>query len=298
MLFSGGCVNLLLPPAAVSRVSLSCALLCGLLCGPAHGGVCLTAVCLLQTHTFRGPHWCEYCANFMWGLIAQGLRCSDCGLNVHRQCSQLVPRDCRPDLSRIKRVFSCDLTTLVKAHNTQRPLVVDMCIREIERRGLQSEGLYRVSGFTEHIEDVKLAFDRDGETADLSEEVYPDINIIAGALKLYLRDLPIPVITYELYPSFIQATKMVSSEARLETIHEALLLLPAAHYETLRFLMAHLRRVTAFQKENLMSAENLAVVFGPTLLRPPDQSTLASLSDMRQQRLLVQLLIENEDILF
>lgn len=29
-----------------------------------------------QVHTFRGPHWCEYCANFMWGLIAQGVRCS------------------------------------------------------------------------------------------------------------------------------------------------------------------------------------------------------------------------------
>uniref|UniRef100_A0A8D0CL81 Chimerin 2 n=1 Tax=Scleropages formosus TaxID=113540 RepID=A0A8D0CL81_SCLFO len=84
----------------------------------------------------------------------------NCGLNVHKQCSKLVPYDCQPDLRRIKKVFSCDLTTLVKAHNTQRPMVVDMCIREIERRGLQSEGLYRVSGFTEHIEDVKLAFDR------------------------------------------------------------------------------------------------------------------------------------------
>lgn len=82
-------------------------------------------------------------------------------------------------------MFSCDLTTLVKAHNTPRPMVVDLCIREIELRGkivesvftgvphlqmcytlpmvfagLTSEGLYRVSGFSEHIEDVRLAFDR------------------------------------------------------------------------------------------------------------------------------------------
>ena len=59
----------------------------------------------------------------------------DCGLNVHKQCSKLVPSDCQPDLRRIKKVFSCDLTTLVKAHNTTRPMVVDMCIQEIEARG-------------------------------------------------------------------------------------------------------------------------------------------------------------------
>lgn len=59
----------------------------------------------------------------------------DCGLNVHKQCSKLVPSDCQPDLRRIKKVFSCDLTTLVKAHNTPRPMVVDMCIQEIELRG-------------------------------------------------------------------------------------------------------------------------------------------------------------------
>ncbi|MEE6465961.1 hypothetical protein FKM82_006771 [Ascaphus truei] len=94
-----------------------------------------------KVHTFRGPHWCEYCANFMWGLIAQGVRCSDCGLNVHKQCSKYVPSDCQPDLKRIKKVYSCDLTTLVKAHNTPRPMVVDMCIREIETRELRTQRL-------------------------------------------------------------------------------------------------------------------------------------------------------------
>lgn len=61
---------------------------------------------------------------------------TDCGLNAHKQCVRHVPRDCQPDPQRIKRVFSCDLTTLVKAHNTERPIVLDMCIREIEQRGV------------------------------------------------------------------------------------------------------------------------------------------------------------------
>lgn len=60
---------------------------------------------------------------------------SDCGLNVHKQCSKMVPNDCKPDLKHVKKVYSCDLTTLVKAHNAKRPMVVDMCIREIESRG-------------------------------------------------------------------------------------------------------------------------------------------------------------------
>uniref|UniRef100_A0A8C6B267 Chimerin 2 n=1 Tax=Monodon monoceros TaxID=40151 RepID=A0A8C6B267_MONMO len=147
-----------------------------------------------KVHTFRGPHWCEYCANFMWGLIAQGVRCS----------------------------------------------------------GLKSEGLYRVSGFTEHIEDVKMAFDREISSAD----------------------------------------------ERLEAVHEVLMLLPPAHYETLRYLMIHLKKVTLNEKDNFMNAENLGIVFGPTLMRPPEDSTLTSLHDMRYQKMIVQILIENEDVLF
>ncbi|XP_060033671.1 N-chimaerin isoform X3 [Erinaceus europaeus] len=251
-----------------------------------------------KVHTFRGPHWCEYCANFMWGLIAQGVKCADCGLNVHKQCSKMVPNDCKPDLKHVKKVYSCDLTTLVKAHITKRPMVVDMCIREIESRGLNSEGLYRVSGFSDLIEDVKMAFDRDGEKADISVNMYEDINIITGALKLYFRDLPIPLITYDAYPKFIESAKIMDPDEQLETLHEALKLLPPAHCETLRYLMAHLKRVTLHEKENLMNAENLGIVFGPTLMRSPELDAMAALNDIRYQRLVVELLIKNEDILF
>uniref|UniRef100_A0A8B9FPY4 Beta-chimaerin n=1 Tax=Amazona collaria TaxID=241587 RepID=A0A8B9FPY4_9PSIT len=253
---------------------------------------------VFQVHTFRGPHWCEYCANFMWGLIAQGVKCADCGLNVHKQCSKMVPNDCKPDLKHVKKVYSCDLTTLVKAHFTKRPMVVDMCIREIESRGLNSEGLYRVSGFSDLIEDVKMAFDRDGEKADISVNMYEDINIITGALKLYFRDLPIPLITYDAYPKFIESAKTTDPDEQLEILHEALKLLPPAHCETLRYLMAHLKRVTLHEKENLMSAENLGIVFGPTLMRAPELDAMAALNDIRYQRLVVEMLIKNEDILF
>lgn len=60
---------------------------------------------------------------------------SDCGFNAHKKCSEKVPNDCMPDMKYVKRMFGVDLTTLVKAQNTLIPVVVDMCVKEIERRG-------------------------------------------------------------------------------------------------------------------------------------------------------------------
>ncbi|KAG7227596.1 hypothetical protein INR49_005411 [Caranx melampygus] len=226
-----------------------------------------------KVHTFRGPHWCEHCASFMWGLMAQGVKCADCGLNVHKQCSSLVPNDCKPDLRHIRKVYSCDLTTL-------------------------SEGLYRVSGFSDSVEEVKMAFDKDGEKADISVNAYEDINIITGALKLYLRDLPIPIISYDAYPRFIEAAKLTDPEKKLEAFREALDLLPPSHCETLKYLMAHLKRVTQNEKFNLMNAENLAIIFGPTLMRAPNLDAITALNDIRYQRQVVEVLIKKEDVLF
>ena len=85
---------------------------------------------------------------------------SDCGFSAHCKCSEKVPSDCCPDLKQLRGVFGIDLTTLVNAHRTARPFVVEKCITEIERRGLDAEGLYRVSGFAEEIETLKLGLDK------------------------------------------------------------------------------------------------------------------------------------------
>ncbi|XP_034417834.1 N-chimaerin isoform X3 [Cyclopterus lumpus] len=193
-----------------------------------------------KVHTFRGPHWCEHCASFMWGLMAQGVKCA----------------------------------------------------------GLKSEGLYRISGFSDLLEEVKMSFDKDGEKTDISVDAYEDINIITGALKLYLRDLPVPIISYDAYPRFIEAAKLTDPEKKLEAFSEALALLPSSHSETLKYLMAHLKRVTQNEKFNLMNAENLAIIFGPTLMRAPNLDAMTSLNDIRHQRQVVEVLIKNEDVLF
>lgn len=84
----------------------------------------------------------------------------DCGFTAHRKCSEKIPANCCPDLKYLRGVFGVDLTTLNKAHGTRLPFIVDMCIKEIEKRGLNSEGIYRVSGLRDEVEALRIAFDR------------------------------------------------------------------------------------------------------------------------------------------
>lgn len=113
-----------------------------------------------QVHTFRpGGAWCDFCGNFMWGLVSQGLKCQDCGFAAHKKCSTQTRSDCQPDLKYVRRQFAVDLSTLCMAHHCEVPPVVTQCIAEIERRGLHSEGIYRVPGFHEEVEELKVLFD-------------------------------------------------------------------------------------------------------------------------------------------
>lgn len=123
------------------------------------------------------------------------------------RCSEKIPNWCVPDLKYLRGVFGIELTTLLTAHGAKLPFVVTKCVAEVEARGLAVEGIYRLSGFAEEIDAIKMAFDRDGEKADLSADKYPNINVITGALKLYLRLLPIPLITFLVHPLLIEAMR-------------------------------------------------------------------------------------------
>nr|CAB3262974.1 uncharacterized protein LOC100186049 [Phallusia mammillata] len=251
-----------------------------------------------KSHTYRGLQWCEYCGNFMWGIILQGVQCIDCGLNVHKQCAKLVPNDCQPALKHVKHVYGVDLTTLVKLHGTQRPVVVDMCIAEIEKRGMTSEGIYRVPGSLDDVIELKAAFDQNGADADIS--CCEDVNTIAGALKLYLRELPVPLIPYQLYSRFINAAKISHSDGKLRAITMALLAMPRAHFETVKYIIQHLGRITEFSSDNQMSAHNLGIVFGPTILRTPEKDMQAqyNLNDTHCQQGVIETMIEFREDLF
>lgn len=103
-------------------------------------------------------------------------------------------------------MFGSDLSERAKAENCTVPLVVRECIREVEARGLDYEGIYRKSGGAAQIRAIQLAFDN-GDKINLSdEEEYNDICAVTSVLKQYFRELPDPLLTHETYDKFIQVS--------------------------------------------------------------------------------------------
>lgn len=190
-------------------------------------------------NNFKGLNFCEFCGNFLWGFTAQGVKCEDCGFIAHKKCSELVPAKCVPDLKKIRGIFGIDLTTIVQVHKCQVPFIIIKCVQEVEKRGLQQEGIYRICGFADEIETLKLMLDKDGEKTDMSESSY-SVNVITGTLKLYLRLLPIPLVTFQSYPTFMAATKEKSETEMVQKLKEAVKTLPAAHLNCLKFVIQHL----------------------------------------------------------
>lgn len=250
---------------------------------------------IFKLQNFMGLHWCDFCANFMWGLLAQGVKCQDCGLQAHKKCSEKVPNDCMPDMKYVKRIFGGDLTTVVKAQKSLIPIVVEKCVKEIEARGMDMEGLYRLAGFHDDVEAVRMAFDKDAENTDISSSKYEDINTICSALKLYFRLLPIPLITCDAYKRLMEIIKTedltVSDQVKL--MKEPLNALPPAHFHTLKYMCAHLGRVVENKAKNMMSSENLAIVFSPTLMRCDDMDPMASLMAAKFEQKIMEVVLSN-----
>jgi len=183
------------------------------------------------------------------------------------------------DPANSKAVFGVDLETQLLRDGVEVPPVLEICADAIERVGIQNVGIYRLSGTTSRVQKLKAKFDHDWSTVDLlSDEAIQDINIVAGCLKLWFRELPEPLFTYQLYPAFIEASKIENEYLRQVRLHEQVNELPDANYATLRFLMAHLDRIRAHESANQMTAHNLAIVFGPTLLRSPNEAQVAGAS--------------------
>lgn len=151
------------------------------------------------------------------------------------------------------------------------------------------EGIYRKSGGSGQVKQVQQSFERDYAGADISD---PDLDIhsITSTLKQYFRKLPTPLITYDVYDLLLDAGGVTETEKRCLALRAAVEGLPEAHRECLEVLIRHLVRVMAYEKENLMTPLNLAVVFAPTIMRP--LSIEREMTDMLAQRLVLQGLLE------
>lgn len=168
----------------------------------------------------------------------------------------------------------------------------------IETRGINDQGLYRVGGVSSKVQKLlSLMIDEKSNEMDLSASEDWDVKTITSALKLYLRSLPEPLMTYGLYKEFISPAKGGSPESRIQAVHCLVHKLPERNRQVLGLLMKHLAKVAAHSKQNLMTVANLGVVFGPTLMRP-QEDTVAAIMDLKFQNIVVEILIEHHEKIF
>uniref|UniRef100_A0A7N8WKU5 Uncharacterized protein n=1 Tax=Mastacembelus armatus TaxID=205130 RepID=A0A7N8WKU5_9TELE len=172
-------------------------------------------------------------------------------------------------------VFGVKINVVTKRERSKVPLIVRQCVEEIERRGMEEVGIYRVSGVATDIQALKAAFDSNNKDVSVMMREM-DVNAIAGTLKLYFRELPEPLFTDELYPNFAGGIALSDSVAKESCMVNLLLSLPEPNFVTFLFLLDHLKRVAEIESINKMSLHNLATVFGPTLLRPSEKDSKIS----------------------
>ncbi|KAI1436402.1 hypothetical protein GGR50DRAFT_232482 [Xylaria sp. CBS 124048] len=176
-----------------------------------------------------------------------------------------------------KPVFGVLLSRLYERDQFAVPMVVHQCIQAVDLYGLAVEGIYRLSGSAMHVNKLKSLFDTDSKILDFRnpENFFHDVNSVAGLLKQFLRDLPDPLLTSENYMAFIEAAKQDDDIVRRDSMHAIINGLPDPNYATLRALALHLQRVTQNSAVNRMNSQNLAIVFGPTLMGTAPNSNIA-----------------------
>ncbi|PVV04347.1 hypothetical protein BB560_001150 [Smittium megazygosporum] len=167
-----------------------------------------------------------------------------------------------------RKIFGVHLHEIM-GENLTPPTILVRCIKEIELRGLTEVGIYRISGSTLEVSRLRKLFDTNPEEVDISFNAFPDINVLSGVLKQFLRELPEPLIPYSLYKGFIAAADIRDHDERSYAIKDLILALPKQNFVTLKALIEHLEKVTDYEEINHMYASNLAIVFGPNLLHPP-----------------------------
>ncbi|XP_072834749.2 active breakpoint cluster region-related protein isoform X2 [Pogona vitticeps] len=187
-------------------------------------------------------------------------------------------------------VFGVKISVVTKRERSKVPYIVRQCVEEVEKRGIDEVGIYRISGVATDIQALKAAFDSNSKDI-LMMLSDMDINAIAGTLKLYFRELPEPLLTDRLYPTFMEGIALADPSAKENCMMHLLRSLPDPNLITFLFLLEHLKRVAEKEPVNKMSLHNLATVFGPTLLRPSEVESkghLSSASDIWSHDVMAQ----------
>ncbi|XP_028300771.1 rho GTPase-activating protein 45 isoform X2 [Gouania willdenowi] len=279
-----------------------------------------------QTHRMRKlrtPAKCRECDSYVY---FQGAECEECFLSCHKRCLETLTIQCgHKKLQGRLQLFGRDFSQVASSASDGIPFIITKCISEIDKRALKMKGIYRVNGVKTRVEKLCQAFENGKELVELSQCSPHDIS---NVLKLYLRQLPEPIMPFRLYnrlmglakeslqsegdgeeavhsranPSVGRGPELVDRGPNTEpailvlvdSLRELLKGLPKANIATIRYIIRHLRRIAELEEDNKMSPSNLGIVFGPSLMRPrPTGATisLSSLVDYPHQARVVEALI-------
>ncbi|NWS89089.1 RHG31 protein, partial [Toxostoma redivivum] len=198
--------------------------------------------------------------------------------------------------------FGCDLTEYLESSGQDVPYVLKSCAEFIETHGIV-DGIYRLSGVTSNIQKLRQEFVSD-QCPDLTREVYlQDIHCVGSLCKLYFRELPNPLLTYELYKKFTEAVSHFPEDEQLPRIQNAIQELPPSHYRTLEYLIKHLTHLASFSNMTNMHTRNLALVWAPNLLRSKEIEAVgcngdAAFLEVRVQQLVIEFILNHVDQIF
>ncbi|XP_016320558.1 SLIT-ROBO Rho GTPase-activating protein 3-like isoform X2 [Sinocyclocheilus anshuiensis] len=173
-------------------------------------------------------------------------------------------RKARPFSQYNHKLFSGDMLSFIQSSGQQIPLVVESCIRFINLHGLHHEGIFRVPGSQTEVNHIRDAFERGEDPLTDSES---DIDSVAGVLKLYFRGLEKPLFPEESFSQLMECVQMENMTEKVAQIKTIVSSFPRPVVIVMRYLFAFLHHVSQYNDENMMQPYNLAVCFGPSLLR-------------------------------
>ncbi|XP_034496567.1 LOW QUALITY PROTEIN: rho GTPase-activating protein 23 [Ailuropoda melanoleuca] len=210
------------------------------------------------------------------------------GINIIKKNKKAAPR-----------AFGVRLEECQPAIENQRvPLIVAACCRIVEARGLESTGIYRVPGNNAVVSSLQEQLNRGPGDINLQDERWQDLNVISSLLKSFFRKLPEPLFTDDKYNDFIEANRIEDSRERMKTLRKLIRDLPGHYYETLKFLVGHLKTIADHSEKNKMEPRNLALVFGPTLVRTSEDNMADMVTHMPDRYKIVETLIQHSDWFF
>ncbi|XP_049455554.1 rho GTPase-activating protein 22 isoform X3 [Epinephelus fuscoguttatus] len=182
-------------------------------------------------------------------------------------------------------------------HQRLVPVLVEQCVCFIREHGLQEEGLFRAPGQTNHVRELQDAFDR-GEKPVFDSTT--DVHTVASLLKLYIRELPEPIIPFSKYTQFLSCAPLLTKDKAMGIVElgKQVKSLPQVNYNLLTYICKFLDEVQSHSNENKMSVQNLATVFGPNILRPRVEDPVTMMEGSSQVQHLMTVLISEHARLY